>query len=295
MSRVAASMPRAVRALVTGSWRSGGPAAQLPCGHGGRVHVSEGRLGSARLLGQRLQRQCSSSSSGGGQPDPETVSYLRDPVQNREVFLLGTAHVSEKSAEDVRRLIALVQPDHVFVELCDARASQLRMQRDSCSAARVEDSSFVQSLMSMQRHGSSAGFEAGAFLDNVIKAGLSSFYNIFRQVCTCLPPGVEQQHPLPPVPFSSPRRWVYVCACVRVWMVWDARPMKPFAAAAHVPVPFSFPRRWGCMRTLVNVWMGCARHETFCCRRPRATAILIPAPVRVHARVCACVDGVRAP
>ena len=38
------------------------------------------------------------------------------------MFVLGTAHLSDKSARDVRRLIKAVQPENVVVELCRSRA-----------------------------------------------------------------------------------------------------------------------------------------------------------------------------
>ena len=56
----------------------------------------------------------------------ETLSHLRDAHADREVYLIGTAHVSQRSADEVRELIELVRPDHVAVELCHARAARLR-------------------------------------------------------------------------------------------------------------------------------------------------------------------------
>ena len=56
----------------------------------------------------------------------ETHSYLRDATRNREIHLIGTAHVSQKSADEVRDLIHLVRPSHVAVELCPSRAARLR-------------------------------------------------------------------------------------------------------------------------------------------------------------------------
>ena len=61
-------------------------------------------------------------------PDPDTVSYLRDPNSSREVYLIGTAHVSQQSADDVKELIELVKPSCVMVELCPARADKIRKQ-----------------------------------------------------------------------------------------------------------------------------------------------------------------------
>lgn len=46
-------------------------------------------------------------------------------VEPELVFLVGTAHVSERSAEDVARVISAVRPECVVVELCRSRAAAL--------------------------------------------------------------------------------------------------------------------------------------------------------------------------
>ena len=56
----------------------------------------------------------------------DTLSYLRDARADREIYLIGTAHVSQRSADEVRELITLVRPTHVAVELCPQRATRLR-------------------------------------------------------------------------------------------------------------------------------------------------------------------------
>ncbi|NUN16496.1 MAG: TraB/GumN family protein [Myxococcales bacterium] len=43
----------------------------------------------------------------------------------KTVYLIGTAHVSEKSVQEVKDTIALVKPDTVCVELCEARYAAL--------------------------------------------------------------------------------------------------------------------------------------------------------------------------
>jgi pheromone shutdown-related protein TraB len=45
--------------------------------------------------------------------------------QGREIHLIGTAHVSQKSVEEVRRVIAALQPDTVCVELDQTRYESL--------------------------------------------------------------------------------------------------------------------------------------------------------------------------
>lgn len=43
-----------------------------------------------------------------------------------QIFLVGTAHVSRNSAEEVRELIKVVRPSTIMVELCQKRADKLR-------------------------------------------------------------------------------------------------------------------------------------------------------------------------
>ena len=59
-------------------------------------------------------------------PVPETMSYLRNLRNGDEVYLIGTAHISRKSADEVRSVIRSVRPDTVFLELCDTRAAAMR-------------------------------------------------------------------------------------------------------------------------------------------------------------------------
>ena len=78
------------------------------------------RASRARLARSIAARAFSSS------PMPETMSYLRDLRSGNEVFLVGTAHISRKSADEVRAVIRSVKPDTVFLELCEQRAEALR-------------------------------------------------------------------------------------------------------------------------------------------------------------------------
>ena len=54
---------------------------------------------------------------------PESVTVLRRGED--KCYVLGTAHVSSQSVEDVESLIEAVSPDAVVVELCDARYESL--------------------------------------------------------------------------------------------------------------------------------------------------------------------------
>lgn len=56
---------------------------------------------------------------------PETVTLLRMP-NNVSIYLVGTAHFSEKSQEDVANVIRNVKPKNVVVELCESRIHILK-------------------------------------------------------------------------------------------------------------------------------------------------------------------------
>ena len=58
-----------------------------------------------------------------------TLTLLRADDRDNEVYLVGTAHVSEASAREVSELIETsVQPQTVFIELDPVRAARLRQQ-----------------------------------------------------------------------------------------------------------------------------------------------------------------------
>ncbi|KAI4825905.1 hypothetical protein KUCAC02_021566 [Chaenocephalus aceratus] len=57
---------------------------------------------------------------------PETVSILTAP-DGSLLYLVGTAHFSDSSKQDVAMTIRAVQPDVVVVELCQYRVSMLKM------------------------------------------------------------------------------------------------------------------------------------------------------------------------
>jgi TraB/PrgY/gumN family len=57
-------------------------------------------------------------------------------TEPQEVYLLGTSHVSEQSAADVRRVVAAVKPESIVVELCRGR---LGMMLELAPGAAEED------------------------------------------------------------------------------------------------------------------------------------------------------------
>ena len=59
---------------------------------------------------------------------PAAVHHVT--VDGKEIYLVGTAHVSKESVADVRTTIDLVEPDAVAVELCPARHAAMTRKDD---------------------------------------------------------------------------------------------------------------------------------------------------------------------
>ena len=162
-----------------------------------------------RALRPVLQRWRASSTSTTNLPG--TMSYLRDLRTGNEVYLIGTAHVSKKSAEEVRDVIQAVRPDTVFVELCEKRAASIRrsmLQDDGASApgGGVEDKVkeflrvlgcvaslllFVVTSPDLLEHDADVSFSRapGDVAEKLLGAGLKSIYQAFRTYG--LDPGLE--------------------------------------------------------------------------------------------------------
>ena len=51
----------------------------------------------------------------------ETANITRLNVEGKEIILIGTAHVSKQSAEQVKEVIELERPDSVCIELDEQR------------------------------------------------------------------------------------------------------------------------------------------------------------------------------
>ncbi|KAL6041063.1 Carbohydrate esterase family 1 protein [Balamuthia mandrillaris] len=78
---------------------------------------------------RRCYASAATGAGGGGYSEEDyepNVFYWKDLRDGREFYILGTAHVSKRSAEEVKELIERVKPDVVMVELCEKRARKLR-------------------------------------------------------------------------------------------------------------------------------------------------------------------------
>lgn len=59
-------------------------------------------------------------------PEDGSVVYLRNGENGADLYLVGTCHVSEKSAQQVKQVINFVEPNVIAVELCKKRAQSLQ-------------------------------------------------------------------------------------------------------------------------------------------------------------------------
>jgi len=59
---------------------------------------------------------------------PESVTNIK--LENKDIYLVGTAHVSKQSVEDVREAVEKIKPGTICVELCESRYKSI-IQRDS--------------------------------------------------------------------------------------------------------------------------------------------------------------------
>eukprot|EP00457_Paulinella_chromatophora_P004448 gb/GEZN01004460.1/.p1 GENE.gb/GEZN01004460.1/~~gb/GEZN01004460.1/.p1 ORF type:complete len:471 (+),score=95.90 gb/GEZN01004460.1/:124-1536(+) len=66
----------------------------------------------------------------------ETVSMLHHPTLDSTLYLVGTAHISKSSADQVRDVIREVGPDAVFIELCHSRLPKLMKGSDDLQWAK---------------------------------------------------------------------------------------------------------------------------------------------------------------
>ena len=62
-------------------------------------------------------------------PEPENSNTIQLTYQGKAITLIGTAHVSRKSAEEVSRVIEEQRPDTVCVELCPSRYQSLTQKK----------------------------------------------------------------------------------------------------------------------------------------------------------------------
>jgi len=91
------------------------------------------------------------------EPDlPSTCQVLVSANSGAKVYLIGTAHFSKESCEDVSLVIRGVQPDIVMVELCKARTNILHLDEETI-IEEAQNLDFEKSLEIIRSQGSVQG------------------------------------------------------------------------------------------------------------------------------------------
>ncbi|KAK9806536.1 hypothetical protein WJX73_008475 [Symbiochloris irregularis] len=106
------------------------------------------------------------------------MTLLRNLETGAEIFLVGTAHVSANSAEEVKEVIRRVKPQTVMIELDPQRAKQL-MSGDQQSGF-----SFAQTMIQKLTGGG-----RGSWAQMFAGAGMTAMYRMLR--VAGLDPGAE--------------------------------------------------------------------------------------------------------
>jgi len=91
------------------------------------------------------------------EPDlPDTVHVLYSNVSGAKIYLIGTAHFSQESCDDVSRIIMAVQPDIVMVELCKQRTNILHLDEETI-LEEAQNLSLERSLEIIKQQGTIQG------------------------------------------------------------------------------------------------------------------------------------------
>eukprot|EP00276_Gloeochaete_wittrockiana_P019800 CAMPEP_0184347292 /NCGR_PEP_ID=MMETSP1089-20130417/15409_1 /TAXON_ID=38269 ORGANISM="Gloeochaete wittrockiana, Strain SAG46.84" /NCGR_SAMPLE_ID=MMETSP1089 /ASSEMBLY_ACC=CAM_ASM_000445 /LENGTH=377 /DNA_ID=CAMNT_0026678269 /DNA_START=243 /DNA_END=1372 /DNA_ORIENTATION=- len=97
------------------------------------------------------------------------VQVISDEERGVNFYIVGTSHVSNSCAEQVRRVMRTVVPSSVILELCPSRAERMLLLSPSQANARQ-----VQGLPNFNKAFQNSGFRG------VLEASLRSLYKLFE-------------------------------------------------------------------------------------------------------------------
>ncbi|XP_051162730.1 traB domain-containing protein isoform X2 [Leptopilina boulardi] len=86
---------------------------------------------------------------------PDTVTILKTP-EGGKLYLIGTAHFSVESQNDVSKIINAVQPHIVMVELCKQRMQALQLDEDTL-LKKAQDIGIEDIRAAIKKHGVTSG------------------------------------------------------------------------------------------------------------------------------------------
>ena len=115
---------------------------------------------------------------------------------DNEVYLQGTAHISESSANEVQQLVDVIKPHRIFIELDQSRAARLRASANE-SHDNAED--YIERMIreALRNYGRGGmplptlpGMPGGGGdRPDMLKAAFQLFYNVLKQYGYV--PGIE--------------------------------------------------------------------------------------------------------
>eukprot|EP00457_Paulinella_chromatophora_P010475 gb/GEZN01010579.1/.p1 GENE.gb/GEZN01010579.1/~~gb/GEZN01010579.1/.p1 ORF type:complete len:368 (+),score=80.98 gb/GEZN01010579.1/:124-1104(+) len=120
-----------------------------------------------------------SSSSQIIRSDSETVAILRSPRFATDLILVGTNHISQKSAEEVRDTIRLWKPDAVMIELCQDRFNKMMKEAGKGQEQWMKGMEALLPPHLLAKVAPFAGQGKGGS-EHWVRTMLNRFYDIFR-------------------------------------------------------------------------------------------------------------------
>ena len=114
-----------------------------------------------------------------------TLQRISIPYQDQtaEIYLLGTAHVSNDSSRDVKLLLQSLHPDVIFVELCDQRTSLME-----------DPPEVLQQMKYNQTNHNSNQTTVPTFWDKVKEVQLQSNNSKFQCMATVLLTSTQEEY-----------------------------------------------------------------------------------------------------
>jgi pheromone shutdown protein TraB len=107
---------------------------------------------SSSLLFVETSLSTTSRSLTEDEEDDNTVVTISNPKTGQTVTLIGTAHLSEKSNQQVQRLIETLQPNAVMIEIDPSRLERLGFDSaDDIKVAKVTDSEDIELPMAPRK------------------------------------------------------------------------------------------------------------------------------------------------
>mmetsp|Transcript_11340 Transcript_11340/g.24026 ORF Transcript_11340/g.24026 Transcript_11340/m.24026 type:complete len:371 (-) Transcript_11340:374-1486(-) len=132
--------------------------------------------------------ETSSSTSSRGlsedEEDQNTVVSISNPKTGQTVTLIGTAHLSENSNEQVQRLIETLQPNAVMIEIDPSRLERLGFDSaDDIKVAKVTDSEDIELPMAPKNtDGGLVGMAQKAFIGVFSQAARAFLTQMYKSL-----------------------------------------------------------------------------------------------------------------